>query len=154
MIEHDLDFQDRLQAIAEIRSKAVEADRAFNAVMRLRGDVAEARNMLAFAISDQRQPVERANRIQQHIGDIEADLSNAERYCREVNPNRLQRHDDELAQAAEVARQAREQEVVEHDRAVEGNRQRASAQAAERIRQKLQRQAEESELLARFRGDA
>ena len=99
-MEYDQDFQDRVQAITEIRAKAMEANRAFNAVMRLRGDLAEARNMLAFAISDQRQPVERVNSIQQHIGNIEADLSNAERYCREVNPDRLQRHDDELAQAA------------------------------------------------------
>jgi hypothetical protein len=153
-MEHDQDFQDRVQAITEIRAKAMEANRAFNAVMRLRGDLAEARNMLAFAISDQRQPIERVNRIQQHIGGIEADLSKVERYCREVNPDRLQRHEDELAQAAEVARKAREQEMAEHDRALEENRQRASVQAAERIRHKVRREAEESDLLARFRGVA
>lgn len=117
------------KTVNQIRSEMIERNLALSEVKNLRGTLAEARKNLSFVEADlaerPRQSTDNRDRIRDHIADLESNLSKAEAWCREVNPDQLRDHDTKLAAAQKAAREAREVEEA----AAEIARREAAAKA-------------------------
>ncbi|MDR6305937.1 cob(I)alamin adenosyltransferase [Nitrobacter vulgaris] len=103
-----------MKTINQVRSEAIERNRAFSEVINLRDAISDARKRLASIEADlaarPRQPTDNRDRIRTHIADLESSLAEAEAWCREINPDQLLEYDTKIAAAEEAARVAREAE--------------------------------------------
>src|SRR5690242_17119379 len=103
-----------MKTINQVRSEAIERNRAFSEVTNLRDALSDARKRLASIEADlairPRQSTDSRDRVRTHITDLESSLAEAEAWCREINPDQLIEHDAKIAAAERAARVAREAE--------------------------------------------
>ncbi len=134
------------KTVSQIRAEILERRRAFAEVMRLRGKLADARNRLAADEADlaarPRQPVDTRDRHRQHVADLTFRLSEAETYCRDVNPDQLRDHDAKIAAEERAAKAAREAEEAAHLIALEEGRKAAAIAAQARFETRNRQKAE------------
>jgi hypothetical protein len=138
-----------MKTIHHTRAAMLERKQAFDAVITLRTDLKRTDRRLALltSLGKQCRP-EAVILARDHVANLKDKLALAEAYCRKINPDELQAHDDACAQKETAERKAQETEQAEANAVLEANRRLNDAKGRERAEVKMLRMVGERQLQA------
>lgn len=130
----------RKTAIAAARSLKIEADAAFNDAIGLREEFDNAKRRLAFLEGQHRdgglysgETTALFGQARERVACLEIAVAAAEARCREIAADRLERHDQMIAEATAKAAEALEKEEAQRAIEMEENYRAVKAKAHQRI---------------------